>query len=189
MMAQRISAFLYRVSRGPVVLAAIALFALFIVVVLPRQAAQAEQATGGSGGPDGAFVYTPDDLYGFAEAYGPDGRAAYIRARWTFDVVWPLVYTAFLGTTISFVYARAFAAGSVWRYANLTPVIGAVLDYGENSATSLVMARFPDRTPVVDLLAPVFTFTKWIFVNGSFAVLLVGLVIWLGRLALSRRIA
>lgn len=185
-MAQRISGFLYRISRGPVVLAAIALFALFLVVVLPRQAAQAEQATGGSGGPDGSFVYGVDDLYRFADAYGSEGRAAYIRARWTFDVVWPLVYTAFLGTAISFVYARAFAPGSVWRYANLCPVVGAALDFGENSATSLVMARFPDRTPVIELLAPVFTFTKWIFVNGSFVVLLIGIVIAIGRWAFCR---
>jgi hypothetical protein len=40
------------------------------------------------------------------------------------------------------------------------------------------MARFPDRTPVVDTLAPLFTFVKWIFVGGSFVVLAVGLVVW-----------
>jgi membrane protein implicated in regulation of membrane protease activity len=53
-------------------------------------------------------------------------------------------------------------------------VLGALLDYLENVATSLVMARYPLRTPVIDALAPVFTLVKWVFVGGSFALLLIG---------------
>jgi membrane protein implicated in regulation of membrane protease activity len=46
-----------------------------------------------------------------------------------------------------------------------------LFDYLENGATVIVMARYPLRTPVIDFLAPVFTFTKWVFVGGSFVVL------------------
>jgi hypothetical protein len=51
-----------------------------------------------------------------------------------------------------------------------------LLDYLENLATSLVMLRYPNRTPVVDTLAPVLTLVKWAFVGGSFVLLLVGIV-------------
>ena len=51
----------------------------------------------------------------FAEAFGPAGRQAYIEARLTFDVIWPLVYAFFLITTISWLADRAFRPGSPWR--------------------------------------------------------------------------
>jgi hypothetical protein len=51
-----------------------------------------------------------------------------------------------------------------------------ILDYLENIAASLVMVRYPSPTAVVDRLATVFTMMKWIFVGGSFALLMVGLV-------------
>jgi hypothetical protein len=43
------------------------------------------------------------------------------------------------------------------------------------------MYRFPERTPVVDSLATVFTSVKWIFVTGSFVLLIVGIVIGIWR--------
>ncbi|MBN1668038.1 MAG: hypothetical protein JW862_13170, partial [Anaerolineales bacterium] len=74
---------------------------------------------------------------------------------------------------------RAFPAGSPWRLANLAPLAGVLLDYLENIASSLVMLRYPQTTPVVDWLAAIFTPLKWLFVGGSFVLLLVGLVAWM----------
>jgi hypothetical protein len=107
-----------------------------------------------------------------AQAYGPEGRQAYIRARWTFDLVFPLVYTAFLVTTLSQLSRRNFPGDSRWQSANLVPVLAMFFDYLENSATSLVMARYPAMTPIIDILAPVFTLVKWTFVYASFGLLL-----------------
>lgn len=61
-----------------------------------------------------------------------------------------------------------------------------VLDYLENSAASLVMARYPALTPGVVHLAPVFTLAKWIFVTGSFGLLLIGGGVALRRWAMAR---
>jgi len=177
----RFSTILQRFATGWVTLLATIVFILFTALVLPRQAAEAEAASGGAGSPDTSFWYTPDDLYQMAEAYGPAGRQAYVKARWTFDLVWPLVYTAFLSLTISWVYRRTFAAESRWQLANLVPVAGMLLDYLENSATSLVMARYPALTPGIAHLAPLFTLFKWVFVNGSFVLLLIGVIAVLWR--------
>jgi hypothetical protein len=171
---------LHRISSGWVTLAALVVFALFVAFVLPAQSGEADAEGADVGSPDLSLWYTPAELYRMAEAYGPEGRQAYIRARFTFDVAWPLVYGAFLVTAISWLCARAFKPDSLWQLSNLAPVLGALLDLAENVSTSLVMARYPSRTPVVDALAPVFTLAKWAFVGGSFALLLVGLVaaIW-----------
>ena len=173
---KRFSNWLQRVTNGWVALSALVIFLLFLVMVLPGQAAKAGTQTGKSGSPDMSFYYSADDLYHFAEVYGEQGREAYVRTRFTFDVIWPLVYTLFLTTTISWVNTRAFAPDSWWQRANLIPVLGLVFDYLENLTTSLVMLRYPDRTAVIDSLAPVFTLLKWVFIFGSFVLLFAGVV-------------
>lgn len=174
---RRLSDRIAKWSTGPVVLVGLAVFAVFIGWVLPDQATQAEAITGDAGSPDTSFYYSPSELYDMAEAYGPDGRSQYIRARFTFDVIWPIAYLMFLATAISWTFRRAFAADSLWQRANLIPVVGVVFDYLENIAASIVMARYPASTPVVDVLASPFTMIKWIFVQGSFVVLLAGLAV------------
>jgi hypothetical protein len=178
----QISIWLRKASTGLLTLLALVIFIFFTALILPAQAKKADEASNQAASPDMSFFYSPNDLYTMAESYGPEGRVAYIRARWTFDVVWPLVYTFFLATSISWGMARAFPVESRWQLANLAPVLGALLDYLENISTSLVMARYPLSTPLVDVLAPFFTFFKWVFVNGSFVLLLIGLVpaIWRG---------
>ncbi len=169
----RLSRWLYRISRGWVVLLAIVVFFVFTPLVLPQQAARFEAAAGSGPSPDQSFFYSAGDLYRMADAFGPAGRSAYVRARWTFDVIWPLVYAFFLATTISWLAKRAFPEQSRWRLLNLVPVAGLLLDYAENVCTSLVIGRYPAQTPVFDFLATVFTPLKWVFVGGSFVVLVV----------------
>jgi hypothetical protein len=189
-MGKRISDWLRRISTGWLALVALLIFLLFSALVLPQQATKAAQETGSSDSPDMSFFYSPSDLYELAEAYGEQGREAYVEARFTFDLIWPLVYTLFLATAISWVFGRAFAVDSRWQRANLAPLLAAILDYLENLSTSLVMLRFPDQTPLVDLLAPVFTALKWSFLGASFVLLLGGIVVgawrWMAQRAESR---
>ncbi len=183
----KLSDWIHAVSDGWVALSTLVIFLLFTALVLPGQASKAETNTGNAGSPDTSFYYTADDLYQMAEAYGEEGRRAYVEARFTFDLIWPLVYTAFLCTGISWVNRRAFEPSSLWQRANLAPILGALFDYLENVSTSLVMTRYPGETPVVDVLAAVFTMAKWIFVNGSFVLLLIGVVVGVGRWASVRK--
>jgi hypothetical protein len=176
-MGKRISDWLRRVSTGWVALSALLIFLLFSALVLPQQATKAEQETGSVDSPDTSLFYSASDLYQIAESYGEQGRQAYVTARFTFDLIWPLVYTLFLATAISWVFGRAFASDSPWHRANLAPLLGALFDYLENLSTSLVMLRYPARTPVVDALASVFTVLKWGFLGASFVLLFGGIVI------------
>jgi len=164
-----------------VTLAGVVVFILFTALVLPGQSAREDDPTGDVGSPDLFFYYSADDLYRMAEAYGEQGRAEYIQVRFTFDLVWPLVYTFFLATAISWVFARAFSDGSKWQLANLAPVMGMVFDYLENIATSLVMWQYPAQTPLVDWLAAIFTSLKWILIGTSFVLLLMGSLIAIWR--------
>ena len=176
-MFSNLSNWFLKFSTGPITLAFLVVFFVFSALVLPDQAARAEVYSGEVGSPDTSLFYTADDLYGFAEAYGTDGRAAYIRARYTFDVVWPLVYLAFLVTTISWLVKRLNLEWRTWGRLNLLPIAGVLFDFLENMSAATVMARYPQTTPVLAHLAGVFTLVKWLFVGGSFIVL-VGLLIF-----------
>jgi len=186
-MWEKLSDWIHAVSNGWVALSTLVIFLLFTALVLPGQASKAETNARNAGSPDTSFYYTADDLYQMAEAYGEEGRRAYVEARFTFDLIWPLVYAAFLCAGISWVNRRAFEASSPWQRANLAPVLGASFDYLENVSTSLVMMRYPSETPVVDVLAAVFTMAKWIFVNGSFVLLLIGVAAGVWRWVSVRR--
>ena len=174
-MWKNISKWLLEVSKGWVAIVGLVIFVVFTGTVLPAQSAQAEANSGGGDSPDMSFYYSPEDLYQMAEAYGETGRQEYIRVRFTFDLIWPIVYTLFLVTSISWLTGRGFARDSFWQRANLVPVWAMILDYLENISTSLVMFRFPSRTLGVDFLAPFFTSVKWLLVGGSFVLLIIGI--------------
>jgi len=180
-MPRQISSILYRLSRGPVTLAAFILFLLFTSLVMPKQAAQAETYSRDAGSPDMSFFYSADDLYRMADSYGEAGRAAYVRTRFTFDVIWPLVYLFFLGTALSWSLARALPEGNRWRMLNLFPVPGWLFDLLENISTSIVMLNYPRHTLALDSLTPIFTLIKWFFVGGGFIILFAALFLFLWK--------
>jgi hypothetical protein len=176
----RASEWCYRFSKAPALIAVILLFLLFVGLVLPNVAGRLAYPTGAEGSPDTSFLYSADDLYAMAESYGPEGRASYIYSRFTFDLIWPLVYLLFLVVSISYLF-RSLPPASPMRLLNLLPLGGMLFDLLENSAASVVMYRYPLPTPLVAELAPVFTFLKWLFIGASFVVLAAGLLVFVLR--------
>mgnify|MGYP006297272367 CR=1 FL=1 len=181
-MCVRISAWLHKISSGWLVLGTLAIFFLFMILILPSQAAKADPA----GSPDTSLYYSPAELYRLAEAYGPEGRRHYLRSRFSFDLIFPLVYAAFLATNISWLLRRTFPLQSWWQRLNLVPLWGAFFDYLENITASLVMWRYPVQVPIAATLAPLFTLVKWFFVGGGFLFLIVVGLVRLGQWLRSR---
>jgi hypothetical protein len=180
-MWKKLSDWMCHNSKAWFVMITLACFMVFIALVLPAQAFTAQAYSEEIGSPDTSFYYTANDLYQIAEKYGDSGRQEYVKARFTFDLIWPLVYTMFLGTSISWIFSKTGVSGNLWRRTNLMPVWGMLFDFLENISLSVVMIRYPKPTLVLDTIAPIFTFVKWIFVSGSFVVLLIGIVVGVVR--------
>ena len=170
-MIKRLSNWFYRLSTGWVALAGLVIFFIFSATVLPAQSAKIDTNSSQAGTPDLSVFYTPTDLYQMAEAYGEDGRQAFIYARLTFDVVWPLVYLFFLTTSISWLLKTSLPSDKALLSLNTLPLLAFLLDFLENFSNILVMARYPDHTPFIDWLAPTFTFFKWMMIAGSIIIL------------------
>jgi len=93
---------------------------------------------------------------------------AYIKARWTFDLVFPLVYIFFLVTGISWFHQK-LANSTEWTgYTNLLPAAAGLFDYLENTSASLVMGLYPTQVTGLALLTAIFSGVKWILITGSF---------------------
>lgn len=177
---KKLSQWIQQRVTGWAALVGLVIFVLFVALVLPRVAETGETAVPT---PDTMLTYSASTLYQMAEGLGEEGRASFIRARWTFDVIWPLVYTFFQVTAVTWLARRAFAKESPWQKLNLLPLAAMLFDFLENSATSLVMARYPAETAVIAPLAGILTLIKWLLVGGSSI-----LIIWLAGLALYKRI-
>ena len=180
-MCSHLSDWLYKQSTDKIALLSMVLFLIFTILVLPGQSAMAETYGKGLGSPDTTFIYSKQDLNAMAEVYGETGRQVYIRARFSFDLVFPLVYTFFLAACTSWLLGKALPQANPWRRLNLLPLAAMGFDYLENITTSIFMGRYPLPSTLAASLAPPFTLIKWLLVSGSFLVLLASLFFFLAK--------
>lgn len=155
------------------------IFALFIAMILPRVASYTEANVGGLGSPDTELLLSGEQLYNIAESYGEEGRSTYILLRWTFDVVWPIVYMMFL---LSFIIVLGKGIRlKVTKYLYLLPIVAAGFDYLENTMVTIIMLRFPIKMYLFGTLTSYASLMKWITLNGAFlAVVVIGVIkLWL----------
>jgi hypothetical protein len=151
------------------------IFVGFIIFVLPAVSATTKEITGTSLSPDTSFFYTVERLYQIVEIYGETGRQYYINSRFTFDVIWPLVYGFFLVTALSMTFKKPIAKKSFYMF-NLLPLSGIIFDYLENITIAYLMFKYP-KTTFIAYLALYFTLMKWLFIYLAFVVLIIGVSI------------
>lgn len=175
---KKLSSLFYKLSTGWLVIAILIVFTAFLIFVMPIFSARSAAFANGMDSPDTSVFYSGEALYQMAQGYGQAGRESFIDIRWTLDLLFPLVYTAFLVIAISWLLRKSTPRTSKLRLLNLVPLAGFVLDLLENSATSLVMLRFPTHAVIAEALAPIFTPLKWLAVLASFALLIILLIWW-----------
>jgi hypothetical protein len=120
--------------------------------------------------PDNILKYTTDDLYRWASEYGPDGRRKYIILRFTYDLIFPLIYGVFLSVFIATFIQRTVES---LLFISFLPLLGMTLDLFENVLISIIMYRFPKKTIIVDYIVPKISYIKRILVLTSFIILII----------------
>ncbi len=148
---------------------ATAVFIFFLLVVLPAEALRLASVTQVSGSPDTSFIYGPQEFYAWASGYGEAGREYYIRSRFTFDLIWPLSYGAFLVTGIR---ASGLRYRLVWGF---LPIFSVLFDYAENVLASFLMGLYPTQIDALVYVTSFATFVKWVTLVASFGLLFVGI--------------
>ena len=150
------------------------LFGVFIVVVLPAQAAAGSFYTALHPAPDTERWYAPEDLYTAAEAWGEAGRSAYVRARVTFDVVWPLAYGIFLLTGLTWALGPGDLPGQSVASDRAAAGAGGAAGLRRERLHGHRGGPLPGPYARSGRARSVFTAAKWLTLTGCFVLLLVG---------------
>ena len=154
------------------------IFLLFMILVLPPVSRYTEDLTGSASSPDTSLLYSSDDLFDMAETYGEEGRDAYILLRFTFDIVWPIVYLMFLVSFISLLI-KNLNLKEKYKYLILLPLFGVIFDFLENISSVIVMHKYPVEMVFFANLAPIMTLIKWGLIGISFSSIIVLVIIFM----------
>jgi hypothetical protein len=176
----RLSDLLIRISQIRVFVISLLLFLLFLFFVLPNQSKIVEKYAGDIGSPDISFFYSKQDLIRMAEVYGEQGRDTYIRSRYTFDLIFPLIYTFFLISGISWLSQQVITQRISWRKLNLLPIAGMLFDFVENFSVSFTFAKYPEDN-FFSSIVPYISLIKWLIVISSFFILIILLLLYLQK--------
>jgi len=162
-----------RLSTIPALIITFVLFISFISVVLPRQKAALEIYTHEAGSPGLSFFPKPDTVYRMAEAYGPQGRSAYINALLVYDFAWPLVYSffylVFIHLTLGYAHSQKAA-----RLSSVALLPG-LLDWAENILSIVILSAYPERMDAAAWVMAVATCLKWITMGAASCLFVYGL--------------
>jgi len=152
------------------------IFVVFTATALPLVSNYTEERIGVAEAPDLVYIQDYDRLYELAEAYGEDGRSVYITMRWTFDIVWPLVYGLTLYATIAWL-----TPNGRWKHLVWIPVAAVLFDYVENTFATILMAIHPRESMAAFVGLFLGTFLKWTTLGLSFVVAVVLLILRIVR--------
>lgn len=150
------------------------IFLLFTSIALPFVASLTTRVIGVAESPDTSFSFNLEQLFELINSYGKDGRRFYILMRWTFDILWPLIYTLFLGSTIAYLARRS---NCKFTYKPLYIVLFAVLlDLLENINATILMVLYPIESSIIGYLLFTSSILKWTAIGCSFVILLLLLI-------------
>jgi len=157
-------------SKGVTVIFSGVLFILFMIFVLPYMAEQLHDATSTSSSPDTFVSFNKNAFYEMIEAYGSNGRRVYIIQRWTFDVIWPLVYGSFLFSAVCYLTNKNNISR---KYFILLPVLAVLFDVIENIFASIIMGVYPKQFDLLFYLLRAASTIKWALIAIAFLVVIV----------------
>ena len=174
----KICDFFLEKSNKRILIISTVIFVLFMIIVLPWVSQYTEELTGSSISPDTSLLYSSDDLFDMADNYGEEGRDAYITLRFTFDIVWPIVYFMFLASLMS-VLIKKLRLKEKYKYLILFPLFSVIFDFLENILIVAVMYKYPIEMLLFANIAPIMTLFKWSLIGISFSSIIILVIIFM----------
>jgi hypothetical protein len=155
------------------VLITLLIFTVFSATILPSEAIRGFEA-GLTESIDTSILYSVEDLYSIISGYSRQVRLAYIYQRFTFDLIWPIVYGLFIVVTTLYLLIKI----NLKRLSSLIyfPLAAVIFDFSENISVSILMFIYPFRINALALLASIFTTIKWITLSYSFIQIIILIV-------------
>lgn len=140
------------------------IFVFFMIVILPAVSYQSSQM-GLTPSIDTNFSFDPNLIYSILVGYGPSGRAFYLFQRWTFDLVWPMVYGFPIFFTLR-LWLRNVNSSLLKLFVYL-PLMAMLLDYLENITYSTMILLYPTEWIALAYFGVFISLLKWIALGVS----------------------
>jgi len=115
--------------------------AIFFQSSAPFSISEVESACG-QAPPDVQYFTSGDDVSGFLDACGAEGRAAY-RNMQIADLLYPAVYGLFFASSLALSLAKTSVSSRWVSRAVALPFVGAGFDYVENIFAWIALASYP----------------------------------------------
>ena len=138
------------------------IFGLFITLILPYFSNLTARITNSTFSPDTGFFYSPDTFYANMELYGKEGRNFYVLMRWTFDIVWPVVYTSFFLSVLLF-FTNIYQSKTKQKILYM-PILAVGFDFIENILATINVSIYPSKSTVAIIFMQISSTLKWIFI-------------------------
>lgn len=164
----RLSKYIYERTNGTTAMIATGLFLVFTATVLPWISSLSYDLIGVSESIDTNVQFELNHIYSIIDQYGVEGRRIYIILRWTFDVIWPLVYTGFLVSVTAYLAKKK---GCRFKENILyVAIIAMSFDFLENILATIVMMLYPIQVDVLVYLLMTASILKWTILMIAFVV-------------------
>ena len=130
---------------------------------------------------DTEFFYTAAEAYARLEQFGAEGRRVY-HAILMGDLFYPVLLGGVLAVALTLLFRALRLRGRFWPYAGLVPLAMTVCDYTENLLVLTLLRHYPEPLTAAATAAGFATAAKFLFGGASFALLGLGLLLWLLRI-------
>lgn len=104
----------------------------------------------------------------------PPGRKLYAWTEITVDLIFPIIYAAFLSLFIVYLFQKC-SINTSEQFVVMLPFIALLFDYGENILIAIMLFAYPQEYPGLASIASAFTKLKWSFLAVSSGAILYGL--------------
>lgn len=131
------------------------LFLLALNVLLPVMS----NASGNITTPDSDFFYNSIRLKEIGETYSHADVLAYTKTRFTYDLLWPLIYGFYMVSTIAYM-TNSWKNVSLLKLLYTLPFIAVFFDFIENILCSLYFLEIAQE--LAGFLAPIASRLKWL---------------------------
>jgi hypothetical protein len=153
-------------------------FSLFIILVLPAVSQHAIEQ-GLTASIDTNFTFDPATIASIISNYGVSGRQYYLWQRWTFDLIWPLVYGLPLYLTLQQLVSTLGLGKFTWLV--YMPWVATGLDYLENMLFTVVILNYPNPTLLLITMGVFVSALKWLALMSAYVLLIVFIVWFISR--------
>lgn len=160
------------------------LFILFMILVLPYINRLMQDNLGQLSSPDTMLFYSAETFYSLLLAYGEAGRSLYILLRWTFDLIYPLIYGLFFLSVLTqlMLHNHKINKTILW-----IPLLAVVFDLLENTIATILMVNFPVRYNALVYILQIASALKWLMLLITIILIAYYLILRINQYIASKR--